>query len=89
MVNKDEFTKGLLNEFDCTSEERKKVVKQAARLASSGIYESSGGAAEEFTIDDAISSMKVAPDHLPITSKWNYWMGLLDTGDDGFSQFKC
>jgi hypothetical protein len=89
MVDRNKFDKRLSDTFDCTENERDSVIRQATRLERSGIYESEGGNADEFTIDGAISSMQVAPDHLRITSKWNYWMGLLDAGDTDFSQFKC
>ncbi|MFC6615888.1 hypothetical protein ACFQAS_13185 [Halopenitus salinus] len=87
-MDEDEFKKRLRKEFNCTSKEREKVVREAKKLEGSGLYELFSEEDDPFTIDAAISSMKAAPGHLKVTGKWNYWMGLLGTGDAGFDDFK-
>jgi len=87
-MDEEEFRQRLKEEFNCTSKERDKVVREAKKLEGSGIYESFSEESKQFTIDAAISSMQAAPGHLKIMGKWNYWMGLLGSGDAGFDDFK-
>jgi hypothetical protein len=88
MFDQDEFKQRLQEEFDCSPGEREKVAKQAHRLSKSGIYEKSGDGNDSMTVESAIESMNVAPDHISISGKWNYWMGLLNYSDQDYEQFK-
>lgn len=88
-MNTNQLKNRLKEEFDCSVSERERVTRQARKLYNSGIYEQSGTDSDGLTIEAAISSLKAAAGHLSICSKWNWWMGLLSTGEFDFGQSKC
>jgi hypothetical protein len=74
-MDPDKLADRIVDEFGAGRRDARAVAEKATDLKAETESSSSEWDGPEIDADYIISRLDMAPDHLPVTSKWDWWAG--------------